>query len=105
MKLNPASRVRLRLAAITTNFEPVDTTVEVGVDDQWYPATWRGEATHDLGARQWTWQAESDDYFCGPEVEDETAVTLELGTHKAEVRLTTGDQIVAFVAGTITVAE
>lgn len=106
MKLNPASRVKLRLTNITTNFDPAaETTVEVGVDDDWYPATWRSDPVQNLGATRWTRNAESDDWFAGPEVTDEDVVTLELGDHKVEVRLTTGDQVVAFTTGTITVAE
>lgn len=106
MKLNPASRVKLRLANLTTNFDPSDeTTVEIGVDDDWYPAHWVGEApVKNLGAK-WTWQAESDDWFAGPEVDDETSIPLELGTHKVEARLTTGDQVVAFRTADLTVAE
>lgn len=106
MKLNPGSRVKFKVDNVTTTWNPADTTVEVSIGGDWYPATWSGDAIRNLGQAKWTRDAETDDWFCGPDADPEGATVLEAGDHVTEVRLTNpSGQVVVFGTDTITVAD
>lgn len=97
MKLDAGSRTRI-LVDVSVEIDPEGTDVELRVDDDWYPATWLGDAVHTAATsnsrEKWTQTARTDGYFAGPDADDDGAVVLDSdASHPLEVRVTSGSDI------------
>lgn len=96
MKFETDTRTRI-LADMTLDYDPTSTTVEVKVDDDWYPATWQGSATSRTFTKdgrtrtEWKQTAQTIGYFAGPDfVSPGAAVVLTAGRHVTKTRVTAG---------------
>lgn len=114
MKLNPGSRVRLILKNLVTTFDPIDSVIDFTIDDdgEWHTATFVGTPKRNYSTRwrsqsktQWKSEAQSDEWFAGPEGAGDGAVVLDPGTHSVEIRLTTGVEVIQFKTDDIVVAD
>jgi hypothetical protein len=78
------------------NVNPVDTTLELWLDDQWHPCEWTGPGVFRSG--RYYRPARTVDYFKGPNAEATVPDPYVLGEkrYRAKTRLTTagGDAIV-----------
>lgn len=96
MNLDADSRTRI-YADITLTYDPTGSTVEIKIDSTWYPASWQASAVYAGG--KWAQTALTDGYFSGPQAPaagpDTSSVVLIPGRHHTQVRVTTGDQIIA----------
>ena len=91
MIFDAGTRTRL-LAALTLDFDPTGSTVEVKVDAAWYPATWQGAPIAAGG--KWTQTARTTGYFAGPEAVLGSAVLLAVTRHLTQTRVTSGTDII-----------
>jgi hypothetical protein len=102
VKLDNETRTRITVT-VTTDFDPADSTVELGVDlndpdpeveNPWLSCTWQAPAVEASG--KWTRRALTDAYVAGPDVTPDGATVLTAGRHLTQTRVTSGgDQIVA----------
>lgn len=85
VKLDNETRAQITLT-VTTSFDPTDSTVELGIDDAWYDATWTAAAVESDG--KWTRQALTDDHFAGPDAGAVVGIVLTSGRHLTQTRVT-----------------
>lgn len=90
MRFNAATRTRL-LIDVTCDIDPTGSTVEVKLDDTWYPATWLGAAVP--AGEKWTQTARTVSYFAGPDATAAGAVVLPRGRHMTKARVTQGGDV------------
>lgn len=91
MKFDAGTRTRL-LVAMTLDFDPTGSEVEVKVDDTWHAATWL--ATPVSAAGKWKQTARTDNYFAGPEATPNGATQLTAARHHTQTRITTGADVI-----------
>ncbi len=95
MKYDAGTRTRL-LVNMTLDFDPTGSTVEVKVDDTWYPATWQGSPTQD--GSTWKQTARTTGYFAGPEVASPGGAVVLAATpsarHETQTRITSGSDVI-----------
>jgi hypothetical protein len=98
------TRARL-IVTVTTDFDPADATVEVEVDDTWWPATWTAEATAtNVPARngvpaytKWRRPALTAEYFRGPDAGGTgTVLSADPPRHPTKTRVTNGGDVIAY---------
>lgn len=105
MILNNDSRARIKVT-VTTSIDPTDATLELKIDDTWYPCDWDGDATE--GGEKWTRVAHTTGYFAGPAAVADGAVVLsdDPYRHFAETRVSwPGGDTIVNTAGTVDVKE
>ncbi len=104
MKFDAGTRTRI-LVDVTIGVDPDGSTVELRVDNTWYPATWLDAATTTTvaGRTVWVQTARTDGYFAGPDATASGATVLALGTHPTEIRVTSGQDVLTYNMGTVTV--
>lgn len=91
MKFDAGTKTRV-IADMTLSIDPDGSTVEIQVDDTWYPATWQGTAVEAGG--KWTQTAQTDGYFAGPDVAiPGAAVVLDTRRHLTQTRVTSGSDV------------
>lgn len=93
MKLNDDTRTRL-LVDVVLDVDPAGATLELKIDDTWYPCDWQGAATESGG--KWSRAGRTSGYFAGPTVPPDGAVVLDGPRHLTETRVAWvgGDTIV-----------
>jgi hypothetical protein len=95
MKFDAGTRTRL-LVKMELDFDPSGSTVEVKVDDTWYPATWLDSPVK--SGTRWTQTARTTGYFAGPEVSSPAgAVVLAItptSRHLTQTRVTSGSDVI-----------
>lgn len=104
MKFDAGTRTRI-LVDVTVGIDPDGSTVELRVDDTWHAATWLDTAATATsnGRAAWTQTARTDTYFAGPDATASGATVLALGNHPTEVRVTSGQDVLTYNMGTVTV--
>ncbi len=105
MKFDNETRTRL-IVTVTTDFDPADATLEVGVDGTWHPASWTDPAvvSNSATGRKWTRAARTVGYFAGPDVDPSGATALTTGRHSTETRVTSGADVIVATSTPIDVA-
>ena len=90
------SRARL-IVTVTTDFDPATATVEVAVDNVWYPADWSTAATTTTSATGTRWKrvAVTSGYFRGPDATG-TGAILTVGRHLTKTRVTVAGEVIAY---------
>lgn len=95
MRFDAGTRTRI-LAAMTLDFDPTGSTVEIRVDSTWYAATWQGAPVSAGG--KWTQTARTTGYFAGPEVSVPAGAVVLTATptprHLTQTRVTSGSDII-----------
>lgn len=104
MKFDAGKRTRIYVDLIV-GIDPDGSTVELRVDGTWYPASWLGTATTATveGRIVWLQTALTTGYFAGPDATASGATVLALGTHPTEIRVTSGQDVLTYNMGTVTV--
>lgn len=97
MKFDAGNRTRI-LVDLVMDLDPTGSTVELRIDNTWYPATWLGspvQATpvYPATVGKWTQTARSNAYFAGPDANQSGATPVAAGRHPMEVRITSGQDV------------
>lgn len=101
MRFNNDTRTRILIPEMKTSFDPAAATIELKIDEVWYPGEWTGAAV--TGSGTWTRPARTVGYFAGPSAVASGATVLALGRHPTETRVTNGGDIIVAPCSTIEV--
>lgn len=101
LKFDAGTTTRI-IVAVTLDFDPTGSTVELKVDSTWYDAIWLDTPVECDGV--WKQEAQTAKYFAGPEVTTLGFNTVQLSNvfrHRTQTRVTLGDDIIVADSSTI----